>query len=140
MPGNCMYSVVVPVYRNAESLPELLHALAEVDRITRERFAIPLEVVFLVDASPDESYKLLEHLLPTAPCSSKLVLHARNFGSFAAIRTGLETATGPFFSMVAADLQEPPELLISFLANLVTNENDIVIGTRIARDDPLTSR
>jgi glycosyltransferase involved in cell wall biosynthesis len=135
-----MYSVVLPVYRNAESLPELVRALAEVDRIIRERFAIPLEAVFVVDGSPDESYELLEHLLPAAPFSSKLVLHARNFGSFAAIRTGLKTATGPYFSMVAADLQEPPELLISFLANLVTNENDIVVGTRIARDDPLASR
>ena len=61
-----MYSVVVPVYRNAESLPELVHALAEVDRIIREQFATPLEAVFVVDASPDESYELLEHLLPAA--------------------------------------------------------------------------
>lgn len=135
-----MYSVVVPVYHNAELLPELVDDLAEVDRIIRERFGIPLEVVFVVDASIDESFELLEQLLPKAPFSSKLVLHARNFGSFAAIRTGLKTATGPYFGMIAADLQEPPELLVSFLTNLVTNENDIVVGTRIARDDPLASR
>jgi glycosyltransferase involved in cell wall biosynthesis len=135
-----MYSVVVPVYGNAESLPELVRALAEVDRVVRERFSTPLEAVFVDDASPDESYKLLERLLPSVPFSSKLVLHARNFGSFAAIRTGLKIATGPYFGMIAADLQEPPELLVSFLTNLVTNENDIVVGIRIARDDPLASR
>ena len=135
-----MYSVVIPVYRNAESLPELIEALAGICVITRQRFDLPLEAVFVVDASPDSSYAILQDLLPKAPFASKLILHARNFGSFAAIRTGLRAGTGHYFGVIAADLQEPSELLVDFLADLVTGEYDIVVGTRKLRKDPLISR
>ena len=54
--------------------------------------------------------------------------------------TGLKAGTGPYFGMIAADLQEPPELLISFLADLVTNAQDVVVGTRATREDPLVSQ
>jgi glycosyltransferase involved in cell wall biosynthesis len=138
--GNRVYSVIVPVYRNADSLPELIDSLSEIDRIIRHRFDVRLEGVFVVDSSPDESHEVLERLLPDASFSSQLVLHARNFGSFAAIRTGLKFATGQYFGMIAADLQEPPELLVSFLADLVTNDQDIVVGTRVMREDPLVSQ
>ena len=94
---------------------------------------MPLEGVFVVDGSPDDSYAALERLLPQAQFRSKLLLHARNFGSFVAIRTGLQAGTGPYYGMIAADLQEPPDLLVSFLTHLVSNECDIVIGVRSTR-------
>src|SRR6516165_8563744 len=100
-----MYSVVIPVYGNADSLPDVIAALTEVDRVIRQRFSVELEAVFVVDASPDQSYDILKRFLPLASFPSKLFLHARNFGSFAAIRTGLRAGTGPYFGMIAADLQ-----------------------------------
>ena len=135
-----MFSVVIPVYRNAESLPELVSVLAKTDQETSRRFKEPLEAVFVVDGSPDDSYVLLRRLLPKAPFASQLLLHSRNFGSFPAIRTGLKFATGPFFGMIAADLQEPPELLVSFLGALAADECDIVIAKRVGREDPAVSR
>jgi polyisoprenyl-phosphate glycosyltransferase len=135
-----MYSIIVPVYRNAESLAELITLLAKVDEEVQRRFNMPIEAVFVVDGSPDDSYAILEGLLPSAPFSSQLILHARNFGSFAAIRTGLKAARGPYFGMVAADLQEPPELLVSFIAALTTDECDIIIAKRTQRGDPTASR
>jgi glycosyltransferase involved in cell wall biosynthesis len=135
-----MYSVVIPVYGNADSLPDVIAALTEVDRVIRQRFSVELEAVFVVDASPDQSYDILKRFLPLASFPSKLLLHARNFGSFAAIRTGLRAGTGPYFGMIAADLQEPPELLVSFLAELMSGQYDVVVGNRLNRDDPTTSR
>jgi glycosyltransferase involved in cell wall biosynthesis len=138
--GEPGYSVIIPVYGNRESLPELVAQLNETDCVIRERFGVPLEAVFVVDGSPDDSHAVLETLLPLAQFRSKLLLHARNFGSFIAIRTGLQAGSGPYYGMIAADLQEPPDLLVSFLAPLVAGECDIVVGVRSTREDPRASR
>jgi polyisoprenyl-phosphate glycosyltransferase len=135
-----MYTVVIPVYRNSESLPELLATLSGVSKSIHEQFAAALEVVFVVDSSPDRSFDLLCEMLPRAPFKSQLLLHARNFGAFAAIRTGLIAGTGPYYGMIAADLQEPPELLIEFLKELVSENSDIVLGVRKNRNDPTVSK
>lgn len=135
-----MYSVITPVYRNAEFVPQLISEFSRIDEIVQRRFGIQAEFIFVVDQSPDASHALLEEALPLAPFRSQLVLHARNFGSFAAIRTGLHTAKGDYFGIIAADLQEPPEILLSFLEVLITETHDIALGVRQARDDPASSR
>jgi glycosyltransferase involved in cell wall biosynthesis len=135
-----MYSVITPVYRNAESLPLLVSEFARLNDVIQLRFGVPVEFIFVVDASPDESYALLEELLPSAPFRSQLILHARNFGSFAAIRTGLQAAHGDYYGIVAADLQEPPEILVSFLEVLLSGSHDIVVGVREARSDSAGAR
>jgi glycosyltransferase involved in cell wall biosynthesis len=135
-----MYSVIIPVYRNAEFVPYLIEEFTRISAEIRTRHAIDTEFVFVVDASPDDSYHLLEEALPKASFQSQLVLHARNFGSFAAIRTGLHAAKGDFCAVIAADLQEPPELLINFLDKLIDGVSDIVVGVREGRNDPAMSR
>ncbi|OPG12437.1 glycosyltransferase [Microbispora sp. GKU 823] len=135
-----MFSVIVPVYRNAEFVPQLIAEFSGISAIAAERYGMPVEVVFVVDASPDDSYELLERALPQAPFRSQLLLHARNFGAFAAIRTGLRAARGDYFAVINADLQEPPELLLQFLDRLVRDDMDIAVGVREGRDDPGMSR
>src|SRR5689334_16514256 len=100
-----MYSVLIPVYRNAEFVPALIVEFARISSIIQQRFGMPTEFVFVDDACPEHSHKLLEAALPDAPFASQLILHARNFGSFAAIRTGMRAAKGDYFGIVAADLQ-----------------------------------
>jgi glycosyltransferase involved in cell wall biosynthesis len=131
-----MISVVVPVYRNEANIPDLLRALASVHADLKG----DVEVVFVVDGSPDRSYALLRTALPEQPFRSKLVLLSRNFGSFAAIRAGFAQASGEFLSVMAADLQEPPELILRFREALATDDCDVVMATREAREDPLLSR
>jgi glycosyltransferase involved in cell wall biosynthesis len=131
-----MYSLVIPVYKNEGSIPELLVALRELDA----KLDGQLEVVFVVDGSPDRSMELLETGLPDCGFRAQLVLLSRNFGSFAAIRTGLAEARGDLFAVMAADLQEPPELVLEFFTVLESQPVDLVIGTRAGRDDPLLSR
>ena len=125
-----MYSVIIPVFRNADFVPALLSEFSAIARAVQKHHGMPTEFVFVVDASPDNSYALLSEALPNAPYRSQLILHARNFGSFAAIRTGLHAAKGDYFGVIAADLQEPPELLIRFLERLADDSHDIVIGVR----------
>lgn len=128
-------SVVIPVYGNQGSIPHLL------DRMREIAAHVPgLELVFVVDGSPDDSHGLLERLLPSHPCDSQLIAHARNFGSFPAIRTGLERATRSRCAVMAADLQEPPELLLDFDSVLRTGEADVAVGVRRSRGDTLRHR
>ena len=130
------YSLVVPVYRNAETIPDLLAALADIDRALDGA----LEVVFVIDGSPDRSLAMLVEALPRTGLTAKVLEMSRNFGAFAAIRAGLLEAAGPFFAVMAADLQEPPELPVEFFRRLERDTCDVVCGVRAARDDPLRSR
>jgi glycosyltransferase involved in cell wall biosynthesis len=131
-----VYSVVVPVYKNEASLPEVVQRLEWL----QTRVPGPLEMVFVVDGSPDGSAAVLRELLRNSPLASQLILHSRNFGSFAAIRTGLAAARGEYIAAMAADLQEPVELIETFFARLATGEWDVAVGTRLNRHDPLTTR
>jgi polyisoprenyl-phosphate glycosyltransferase len=129
-------SLIIPVYNNAASLPRLL---SEIDRIAAAVHH-PLEVVFVVDGSPDASYAVLRSLLPDRFSFCQLICLSRNFGSFAAIRAGLEHASGKYFAIMAADLQDPPETIVEFFETLASEPVDIVVGARAARADPAVSR
>jgi len=129
-------SVVVPVYRNRASLPELLDQLEGLDRALGGR----LEAVFVVDGSPDDSLAWLAENLPRRPLRSLLIVLSRNFGSFAAIRAGMAQASGPQYAVMAADLQDPPELVRGFFEVLDRDGADVVIGERAGRSDPWPAR
>lgn len=124
--------MVVPVYGNEATLPAVIERLAEV----ASRVDGKLEIVFVVDGSPDGSMPLLRRLLPHAAIASQVVAHSRNFGAFPAIRTGLGVARGQYIGVMAADLQEPPELMEAFFEEMITGEVDVAIGRREARHDP----
>lgn len=131
-----MLSLVIPVYRNQESLPELLAAVEQLS----VSLAGELETVFVVDGSPDRCYQILRDELPRRALRSQLILLARNFGSFAAIRMGLMHGRGERFAVMAADLQEPPEFVLEMDRVLRSDRADVVVGVREARHDPLLSQ
>ena len=99
-----------------------------------------MEAIFVVDGSPDRSLELLREHLPRASFPSKVLALSRNFGSFAAIRAGLAAGDGDIFAVMAADLQEPPELIVSFREALASGHYDVVVGSRVSRSDPLRDR
>lgn len=131
-----MLSLIVPVYKNEASIPALLDAIAGI----QASLSGELEAVFVVDGSPDRCHELLAAALPNQSFRSCLVLLSRNFGSFMAIRTGLQHGSGERFAVMAADLQEPPELVIEMNQVLETGHVDVVVGSRSGRDDPWLSR
>jgi glycosyltransferase involved in cell wall biosynthesis len=126
------YTAIIPVYRNEGTLESLVDALTGIADELHNR----LEAVFVVDGSPDRSYLTLRKLVEAAPFPSQLISLSRNFGSFPAIRMGLECGKGPFYAVLAADLQEPPELIVTFFHTLDYEPFDVVVGTRDAREDP----
>jgi polyisoprenyl-phosphate glycosyltransferase len=127
-------SVVVPVYWNAGTLPALLERL----RAVGEQLPDELELLFVDDGSGDESFALLRAEAERDPRVRVLRL-SRNFGSNAAILAGLTYASGDAVAVLAADLQDPPEL-IPELADAWREGAEVVVAARRSRDDPLLSR
>ena len=130
-----MLSLVIPVYKNEANLDRLFTALSALPG----KLPVPLEVVFVVDGSPDRCYEILRQRLPGAPFAGQLLSLSRNFGSFSAIAAGLEAGAGEWFAVLAADLQEPPELVVEFCRSLSSGEADVVFGVRTHRSDPWLS-
>ncbi|WP_132925478.1 glycosyltransferase family 2 protein [Sodalis ligni] len=129
-------TLVIPVYRNQHNLPDLLAAVAGLNNQLEKA----LEVVFVVDGSPDRCYELLHQQLPLQPFRSRLLLLSKNFGAFMAIRAGLQYGKGDRFAVMAADLQEPPELILVMNQVLLRQDIDVVVGAREGRHDPWLSR
>jgi polyisoprenyl-phosphate glycosyltransferase len=130
-----MNSLVIPVYRNEANLDRLLAELVKLNSSLAGGF----EVVFVVDGSPDRCLQILREKLPLLPLRTRLISLSRNFGSFAAIAAGLESARGSNLAVMAADLQEPPELILQFFDVLANGRADIVFGVRGGRSDPWLS-
>ena len=129
-------TVVIPVYGNEGSITPLIAALAAI----KEQVRVPFEAVFVVDGSPDQSYARLHDQLPQAAFRAQLICLSRNFGAFSAIRVGLEHARHSIIAVMAADLQEPPELVIELFGALAAGGKDIAMGIRESRADPGMSR
>jgi len=128
-------SVVVPVYRNADSLRELHRRLVETLGASGVK---EWEIVFVDDASPDSSFEILQ-AIGELDRSVKILRLSRNFGSNAALLAGMTHATGSAVCLVAADLQDPPEVLRELLGKWRTGFQ-VVIAARRRRDDPFFAR
>jgi polyisoprenyl-phosphate glycosyltransferase len=131
-----MLSLVIPLYKSEEGLNRLL---TETLKLQEDLQPEPLETVFVVDGSPDRCYELLAERLPGLPLRAQLIRLSRNFGSFAAIAAGLSRAKGDIFAVLAADLQEPPELVLEFARILRGDHADVCFGIRSGRSDPWLS-
>jgi polyisoprenyl-phosphate glycosyltransferase len=126
------YSVVVPIYGNRDSLPTLVDRLVSLN----ESRGGGLEGVFVVDGSPDDSLEVLRQALAGGRLRAQVLSLSRNFGSFSAVRSGLVVARGEYIGVMAADLQEPADVVAAFFDALETGNWDIALGQRIGRDDP----
>ena len=129
------YSVVIPVYKNQKSIGDLFTALEN----SFLSDSLKVEVIFVLDGSPDNSESLIRQLAKSSALEIKIIRHSRNFGSFAAIRTGLLHAKGEFVGVMAADLQEEPKTLIQLFNDLDLKNADIAFGVRVQREDPFIS-
>lgn len=100
-------TVVIPFLNEAAAIPTLV---ATLDRCFAQHPPASLEVLFVDDGSTDDSVAVLRRQRP-AHFRARLVQLARNFGSHAALRAGVETARGRWITFLCADLQDPPELV-----------------------------
>ncbi len=130
-------SVVVPVFYNAESLPGLFEALVKLEQELETR-SVGLELIFVDDGSADDSLSRLLEFKHARP-GTKVVKLTRNFGAIAASKMGFHFVTGDAFMILAADLQDPPELILTMVDRWL-NGAKYVVAAREQRDDSLESR
>jgi len=130
-------SVIVPVFKNYESLEELCSAILEVRKDQFPQHS--LEILFIDDGSPDKSWEVLERLRETYPNEVSLLKLSRNFGQLSAILAGYDAAQGDAVIMISADLQDPVELMGRMVVEW-ENGHDLVIAYRESRDDERKAR
>jgi len=102
-------SIIVPVYFNEPNLPDTVpQLLALGEKLTGYR----LELIFVDDGSGDKSLAILLDYQKRFSKQIKVVTLTRNFGTMAALQAGLTVASGDCVGVIAADLQDPPELFL----------------------------
>lgn len=119
-----LISVIVPMYNEEDNLSDLYARLLEVTRNSGNEF----EFIFVDDGSSDNSFSIV-HDLSVKDSRIKIIKFSRNFGSHAACLAGLEYSTGDACTFIAADLQDPPELIQSMI-DAWNAGCDVVIGVR----------
>ena len=127
-------SVVVPIFNEAESIPQLLHELHAALKPTARSY----ELVLVDDGSTDRSFDLLADAAELDP-ALHLVRFRRNFGQTAAIQAGLDHARGQIIVLMDADLQNDPRDIPMLLERLEAGY-DLIAGWRANRKDRLLSR
>lgn len=126
-------SIVVPLYNEAESLPELT---AWIKRVMDEH-GFTYEIIFVNDGSTDGSWGVIKELQASNP-HIRGVAFARNYGKSPALNTGFQRAKGDVVITMDADLQDSPDE-IPELFRLITEEDyDLVSGWKKKRYDPLS--
>jgi glycosyltransferase involved in cell wall biosynthesis len=125
-------SVVVPLFEEAESVPELYQQL----RGILDELPVTWEILFVDDGSQDDTLSNLENLFA---CNDRIEIISlrRNFGKTAALLAGFQEARGELIVTLDGDLQDDPAELPRFLQELATGK-DLVSGWKRVRHDPWT--
>ena len=121
-------SVVVPLYNEEESLPELF---AWIERVMNAN-GFSYEVIFVNDGSTDRSWQVIEQLQAQAPDKVRGIKFRRNYGKSPALFCGFEQAQGDVVITMDADLQDDINAIDAMLAAFLDG-NDIVYGVRASR-------
>ena len=118
-------SIIVPCFNEEESLPLFY---AEMEKI-KSRIDDNFEYIFVNDGSKDRTLQVLRDL-NQADKNVHYLSFSRNFGKEAALYAGLKHATGDLVTVMDADLQDPPELLLTMKSMLEKNPDLDCVGTR----------
>jgi len=126
-------SVVIPLYNEAESLPELN---AWIDRVMKAN-NFSYEVIYVDDGSTDNSWEIIEELRKTAPnvCAIKF---RRNYGKSPGLHCGFQRAQGDVIITMDADLQDSPDEIPELYRMIKEDGYDMVSGWKKKRYDPLS--
>jgi len=131
MDNNRLFSIVVPVYQNADNLNDTIPALLSLQKKIK---GYDLELIFVDDGSTDGSYDILRKF-HEIHCDKILIIKlTKNFGQNSAIYAGLHAAQGDAIGIISADLQDPPELFIDMLERWKCGTK-LIIGERKGRGE-----
>lgn len=128
-------SVVVPLFNEEESLPELV---AWIDRVAHEN-SLSYEVIMVNDGSTDRSWEVVKELSAKYP-TVKGISFMRNYGKSAALYSGFEMASGEVVFTMDADLQDSPDEIPAMRRMILEDGYDLVSGWKRKRYDPIGKR
>lgn len=133
MAFTCDISVIVPLFNEAESLPELHDWI---DRVMKEN-EFSYEILFVDDGSKDGSWEVVEslHVKNERVVGIKF---QRNYGKSAALQKGFEACQGRVVITMDADLQDSPDEIPELYRMIVEEDFDVVSGWKKKRFDPIT--
>ncbi|MEG1546169.1 MAG: glycosyltransferase family 2 protein, partial [Bacteroides sp.] len=126
-------SVVIPLFNEEESLPELY---AWIDRVMKAN-NFSYEVIFINDGSTDHSWEIIESLKEKFD-NVKGIKFRRNYGKSPALFCGFERAQGEVVITMDADLQDSPDEIPELYKMIMVDGNDLVSGWKQKRYDPLS--
>lgn len=126
-------SVIIPVFNEDESLPELYNWLQRV--MTDHTFSY--EFIFINDGSTDRSWKVIQHLA-SLDSQVKAISFARNFGKSAALDMGFVVACGEVVITMDADLQDSPDEIPALYEMIQKEGYEVVSGWKKKRLDPIS--
>lgn len=126
-------SIIVPLYNEAESLPELC---AWIDKVMIEN-QFSYEMIFINDGSKDDSWEVLQNL-KTKFNAIKAISFARNYGKSAALHEGFLLAQGSVVITMDADLQDSPDEIPGLYRMITEEDYDLVSGWKQKRFDPIS--
>ncbi|MFM2305940.1 MAG: hypothetical protein RLZZ367_609 [Bacteroidota bacterium] len=126
-------SVVVPLFNEEESLPELA---AWIDRVMKAN-SFTYEVLMIDDGSKDKSWAVVEQLSAQNP-NIKGIRFRRNYGKSAALQVGFTHAQGDVVITMDADLQDSPDEIPELYKMITVDNYDLVSGWKAKRYDPLS--
>ena len=129
-------SVVVPLYNERESLPELMEWI---DRVC-DAEKLSYEVIMVDDGSNDGSWEVVEQLKEQYAEKLHAIHFMRNYGKSAALYCGFEAAQGEVVFTMDADLQDSPDEIPAMRKMVLENGFDLVSGWKRKRYDPLGKR
>lgn len=126
-------SVIVPLYNEAESLPELANWI---ERVMRDN-GYTYEIIFVNDGSTDNSWDVIEQLKEKNDCIHGIKFR-RNYGKSPALFCGFERAKGDVVITMDADLQDSPDEIPTLYKMVKEDGYDLVSGYKQKRYDPLS--
>lgn len=128
-------TILIPIYKSEQHIPyvfEYIHMIRDV--------VGDLEVVFVIDGSPDASEQKIVEIASTTSLRVQVIRLSRNFGVGPALHAGLSHVATDSVVIIGSDLQEPQELYIDFFRRLESGSADVCLGERMSRDDPMFMR
>ncbi len=128
-------SIVVPLYNEEESLPELV---AWIDRVATEH-KLTYEVIMIDDGSTDRSWEVVEQLAAQYD-TVRGIAFRRNYGKSAALYCGFDAAVGEVVVTMDADLQDSPDEIPELRRMILEEGYDLVSGWKKKRYDPIGKR
>ncbi len=126
-------SVVIPLFNEEESIPELAKWIDQV----LQAHSLSYEVIWVDDGSRDQSWKIIEQLC-AAKKEHKAIRFRRNHGKSAGLNEGFKAASGDVVITMDADLQDSPDEIPSLYKMIVDEKYDLVSGWKKKRHDPIS--